>query len=360
MGLMDFIKGQLIEIIEWTDDSRDTLSFRFPDEDKEIKRGAQLIVRESQAVQFVYLGQFGDLFGPGKHTLTTDNIPILTRLQGWKYGFESPFKADVYFVTTRLFTGNKWGTSNPVMVRDQDFGIVRLRAFGTYDFRIADVPKFLREVAGTDVHFRLDEFSDAMRSRIVSVFSDALASSKVPALDIATRYNELGEALLPLINPVLKEKYGLEMSSFILENVSVPPEVEQAIDKRAGMAAVGNLNDFVKYQMAQGFEQRGPGVGGVGAEMAVGMAMAQQMLNQPGGVAGQATAAAAPATAAASAAAASAPAGVPETLSPADAAKVLGVTEADVIASLESGDLKGKKIGTQWRLTRAQLTQFLQ
>ena len=136
MGLMDFIKGELIEIIEWTDDSRDTLSYRFPDEDKEIKRGAQLIVRESQAAQFVYLGQFGDLFRPGKHTLTTDNIPVLTTLKGWKYGFESPFKADVYFVTTRLFTGNKWGTSNPVMVRDQDFGIVRLRAFGTYDFRI--------------------------------------------------------------------------------------------------------------------------------------------------------------------------------------------------------------------------------
>src|SRR4030095_14724183 len=289
MGLLDFIKGQFIEIIEWADDSRDTLSFRFPDEDKEIKRGAQLIVRESQVVQFVYLGQYGDLFGPGKHTLTTDNIPVLSRLKGWKYGFESPFKADVYFVTTRLFTGNKWGTSNPVMVRDQDFGIVRLRAFGTYDFRIVDVPRFLKEVAGTDDHFRLDEFSDAMRSRIVSVFSDALASSKVPALDIAMRYSELGEALLPLINPVLSGKYGIEMATFVLENVSVPPEVEAAIDKRSSMAAVGNLNDFVKFQMAQGFEKGGSGAGGVGAELAVGLTMAQQMLNQPGGITAQAT-----------------------------------------------------------------------
>jgi excisionase family DNA binding protein len=348
---MDFIKGELIEIIEWTDDSRDTLSYRFPDNDKEIKRGAQLIVRESQMVQFVYLGQFGDLFAPGKHTLTTDNIPILTTLKGWKYGFESPFKADVYYVTTRLFTGNKWGTSNPVMVRDQDFGIVRLRAFGTYDFKVVNVPRFLKEVAGTDIHFRLDEFSDVMRSRIVSVFSEALASSKVPALDIATRYSELGEALLPLINPVLTDKYGIEMASFVLENVSVPPEVEAAIDKRSSMAAVGNLNDYVKYQMAQGFEKGGPGVAGVGAEMAVGMAMAQQMVNQPGGIAGQATPAAAP----------SAPGGtaVPETLSPGQAAQVLGVTEADVIASLEAGDLKGKKIGTQWRVTRAQLAAFL-
>ena len=352
MALRDFIKGQFLEIIEWTDDSRDTLSYRFPDDDKEIKNGAQLIVRESQAVQFVYLGQYGDLFGPGKHSLTTDNIPILSRLKGWKYGFASPFKADVYYIVTRLFTGNKWGTSNPIMVRDQDFGIVRLRAFGTYDFHVVDSPKFLKEVAGTDDHFRLDEFADTMRSRLVSVFSDALASSKIPALDIATRYTELGEALLPLINPVIKEKYGIEMASFILENVSVPPEVEAAIDKRSGMAAVGNLNDFVKYQMAQGFEKGGPGIGGVGAEMAVGMAMAQQMMNQPGGITAQTTA---PAVGPAQV-----PGGLPEMLSPADAAKVLGVSEADVIASLEAGDIKGKKIGAQWRITRAQLATFMQ
>lgn len=353
MGLMDFIKSQLIEIIEWTDDSRDTLSYRFPDDDKEIKRGAQLIVRESQAVQFVYLGQFGDKFGPGKYTLTTDNIPVLSRLKGWKYGFESPFKADVYYVVTRLFTGNKWGTSNPVMMRDADFGIVRLRAFGTYDFHVIDPPKFLKEVAGTDQHFRLDEFSDAMRSRLVSVFSDALAGSKVPALDVAARYTELGEALLPLINPVLNEKYGIEMSSFILENVSVPPEVEAAIDKRSSMAAVGNLNDYVKFQMAQGLEKGGAGVGGLGAELAVGASIAQQMMNQPGGIMSQATAAAAPGAGVA------APAGMPELVGPAEAARALGVSEADVIASLEAGDLKGKKIGTQWRITRAALRDFV-
>jgi membrane protease subunit (stomatin/prohibitin family) len=351
MSLTDFIRSQFIDIIEWTDDSRDTLSFRFPDEDKEIKNGAQLIVRESQVVQFVYLGQYGDLFGPGKHSLTTDNIPILSRLKGWKYGFESPFKADVYYLTTRLFTGNKWGTSNPVMMRDQDFGIVRVRAFGTYDFRIIEPPKFLKEVAGTDNHFRLDEFADVMRSRLVSVFSDALATAKVPVLDVATRYSELGEALLPLINPALKEKYGLEMASFIVENVSVPPEVEAAIDKRSGMAAVGNLNDFVKYQMAQGLEKGGAGVGGIGAEMAVGMSIANQMLNQPGGIAAQATA---PVGAAGTAAS-----GIPETLGPADAAKILGVSEADVISSLEGGDLKGKKIGTQWRITRTAIADFL-
>src|SRR6188474_824239 len=315
MGLMDYLKSQFLEIIQWEDDSRDTLSFRFPDMDKEIKRGAQLIVRESQVAQFVYLGQYGDLFGPGKYTLTTDNIPVLTTLKGWKYGFQTPFKADVYYIVTRIFTGNKWGTSNPVMMRDADFGIVRLRAFGTYDFRIVEPAKFLKEVAGTDQHFRLDEFADVMRSRIVSVFSDALASSKVPALDVASRYTELGDALLPLINPVVREKYGIEMTSFILENVSVPPEVEAAIDKRSSMAAVGNLNDYVKYQMAQGLEKGGSGAGGMGAEMAVGMAMAQQMLNQPGGIAAQATqAAAAPAAAGG---------GLPEMVTPADAAKAL-------------------------------------
>src|SRR5436309_1171885 len=219
MGILNFIKGQVIDIIEWTDDSRDTLSFRFPDEDKEIKRGAQLIVRESQLAQFVYLGQFGDTFGPGKYTLTTENIPILTTLASWKYGFESPFKADVYYVVTRVFTGNKWGTSNPIMMRDNDFGIIRARAFGIYDFRVVDPRLFLKEVAGTDQHFRLDEFNDTMRSRIVSVFSEALAQSKIPALDVAARYAELGEALLPLINPQTTSKYGLEVKSFIVENV---------------------------------------------------------------------------------------------------------------------------------------------
>jgi len=356
MAILDFIKKQFIDIIEWTDDSRDTLSYRFPDDDREIKNGAQLIVRESQVAQFVYLGQFGDQFGPGRHTLTTDNIPILTDLKGWKYGLESPFKADVYYVITRLFTGNKWGTANPVMMRDQDFGIVRLRAYGTYDFRVADVQKFLKEVAGTDDHFRLDEFNDTMRSRIVSVFSDALAQAKVPALDVAARYSELGEALLPVINPILGDKYGLAMTSFILENVSVPPEVEQAIDKRSSMAAVGNLNDYVKYQMGQGMEKGGSGgAGGVAAEMAVGMAMAQQMMNQSGGLMAQTT----KGIEAPPSATAGAGGGTLELMNPAQVAQMLGVAESDIVASLEAGDLKGKKIGTQWRVPKSAVEAFI-
>src|SRR5215475_7639154 len=318
MGILNFIKGQLLEIIEWNDDSRDTLSYRFPDNDAEIKRGAQLIVRESQVVQFVYLGEFGDTFSPGKHTLTTDNIPILTTLKSWKYAFNSPFKADVYFVTTRVFTGNKWGTANPVMMRDNDLGIVRARAFGIYDFRIVEAPKFLKEVAGTDEHFRLDEFSDVMRSRMVSVFSEALAKAKVPVLDVAMRYTELGEALLPVINPIFKDKYGLEMTSFVIENVSVPPEVEQAIDKRASMGAVGNLNDYVKFQMAQGLEKGGTGVAGVGAEMAVGMQVARTMMDQGAFSPTPAQGGNAPASAATAPTEA-----LPELLTPAQAAQTL-------------------------------------
>ena len=189
--------------------SRDTISFRYPDMDKEIKNGAQLIVRESQVAQFVYLGQFGDSFGPGKHTLTTDNIPILSTLKGWKYGLHSPFKADVYFVNTRLFTGNKWGTANPIMLRDADFGVVRARAYGIFDFHVTDVKLFLKEVAGTDDHFRLEEFADTMRSRIVSVFTEALAAAKLPVLDVASRYQELWRsAFLPAINPAVSSQYG--------------------------------------------------------------------------------------------------------------------------------------------------------
>jgi membrane protease subunit (stomatin/prohibitin family) len=227
------------------------------------------------------LGRFGDTFGPGKHTLSTDNIPVLTRLKGWKYGFQSPFKADLYFVNTRLFTGNKWGTSNPIMLRDPDFGVVRARAFGTYDFRVTNVQTFLREVSGSDHNFRVDEFGDTMRSRIVSFFSEALAESGVPVLDVATRYSELGDALLPLINPAMSAKYGLELESFVVENVSVPPEVEEAIDKRSAMSAIGNLNDYVKYQMGQGMASgEGGGAAGMAGEMALGFAMAQQMVRQ--------------------------------------------------------------------------------
>ena len=354
MSILNFLKSQVLEVIEWTDDSRDTLSWRFPDDDKAIKRGAQLIVRESQVAQFVYLGQFGDLYGPGKHTLTTDNIPILTKLASWKYGFDVPFKVDVYYVVTRTFTGNKWGTSNPVMLRDDDFGIVRARAFGTYDFKITNPPLFLREVAGTDHHFRLDEFADAMRSKLVSVFSEALAESRVPVLDVATRHSELGDSLLPLINRATQARYGIELTSFVVENVSVPAEVEQAIDKRTSMSAIGNLNDYVKFQMGQHLGTQGaPGAGGgaaFGAEMALGAALAQQLFQPP------------PPSGSRTVSGVQAGGGSPPELgllSPAEAATLMAVAESDVMEAIQSGDLKAKKIGSVYRISRSTLDEFL-
>ena len=351
MSLLNMITKQQIEVIEWTDDSRDTLSYRWPDEDKEIKNGAQLIVRESQQVQFVAAGQYADLFQPGKHTLRTENVPVLSTILGWKYGFQSPFKCDVYYLNTRLFTGNKWGTANPVMMRDKDFGVVRLRAFGTYDFRIVEAPKFLREVAGTDQNFRLDEFADTMRSRIVSVFTEALARAGVPALDVAQRYAELGDALLPLVNPAMQGKYGIEITSFVLENVSVPPEVEQAIDKRSSMGVIGNLNDYVKYQMGLAMGQGGEAgaAAAVPAQMAMGFGLAQEMVR---GMQGNAPAV--PTTAPTPLAAAGL-----EVLTPEQAAQMLGVSVEDVTASITAGELKARKIGSAWRIGKGAMEEFL-
>jgi excisionase family DNA binding protein len=231
-------------------------------------------------------------------------------------------------------------------MRDEDLGIVRARAFGTYDFRIADPRLFLKEVAGSDHNFRVDEFADTMRSRIVSVFGDALASAKVPVFDVASRYAELGEALLPLINPVLAAKYGIELASFVIENVSVPPEVEQAIDKRSSMAAVGNLNDYIKFQMAQGME-KGGGSGGAATELAVGLSIAQQIMQQQGMPAGAAKTATNTAVV------------LPDLLAPADVAQALGVPESDVMAIIESGELAAKKIGSSYRIRKSVLDEYL-
>ena len=286
--------------------------------------------------QFVYQGQFGDTYGPGTHALTTDNTPILSTLKGWKYGFESPFKADVYFVNTRLFAGNGWGTANPILMRDADFGMVRVGAYGTYDFHVVDPRLFLKEVVGTDGLFLLEGFVRTMRSRIVSVFSEALSTAKVPVLDIAARYQELGEALVPLINQAVTLKYGLEIPSFIVENISLPEEVEGAIDKRSSMTAIGNLNDYVKLQLAEGLSKgAGGGMAVTAAQLGAGLVMGQQMAQSMGA------------------------AGAPGLLSPADAAKVLGVSEGDVLTALGDGSIKGKKIGASWRITQQALDEFL-
>jgi len=346
MGVGDFFRGELLEVIEWTDNARDTLTHRFEDNDKAIKNGAQLIVRESQLAQFVYLGKFGDTFGPGKHSLVTNNVPVLTKLASWKYGFESPFKADVYFLNVRLFTGNKWGTTHPIMVHDDALGIVRLRAYGTFDFKIVDAKVFLREVAGSNRDFRLDELLATMQSRLVSLFADALATTRLRIEDLASRYRELGEALLSVVNDVMTSQYGIGVTSFAVQSISVPSEVEDAIDKRASITEIGNMNDYVKFQMAQGMA-RARSSGGMATELAVGLSVAQQVLRQSGGFGSMIGPTSADGLA------------LSELLSPADAAKALGVPESDVMKIIESGELPSKKIGDSYRITRVALQQYL-
>ncbi len=286
MGLWDKIRGEFIDIVQWTDDSHDTIVWRFERHGNEIKFGAQLIVRESQMAVFVNMGQLADVFLPGMYELETKNLPVLSTLQGWKYGFHSPFKCEVYFVNTKRFTDLKWGTKNPVIRRDPEFGPVRLRAFGTYAMRVADPAKFIREIAGTDAHFTTDEIMEQLRNIIVARFSDAVAECAVPVLDLAAKYDELGATLRTAISSEF-DAYGLELTQFYVENISLPPEVEKAVDKRSSMGAIGDLNRFAQFQAAQAMEDaaRNPGgmaAGGMG--MGMGFAMANQMGQQLGAV----------------------------------------------------------------------------
>jgi membrane protease subunit (stomatin/prohibitin family) len=276
MGIFDKIRGEFIDIIEWTDNSTDTMVHRFERHNNEIKNGAKLTVRESQVAVFVDEGQIADVFPPGMYTLETANLPVLSTLKGWKYGFNSPFKAEVYFVNTKRFTDLKWGTKNPIMMRDQDFGIVRVRAFGTYSMRVSDAGTFLKEIAGTNWQFTTDEISEQTRSWLVSSFGDAVAEAKIPVIDLAAQYEEMGAILTSRVNPKFAE-HGLEVLNMTIENVSVPPEVEAAIDKRSSMGALGDLNKYMQFQAAESLTENPGGMGAMGAQMGMGMAMANQM-----------------------------------------------------------------------------------
>src|SRR5688500_11007521 len=292
MGILDKVKeaamNQFIEVIEWLDDSQSTLLYRFPVAGQEIKNGAQLIVRESQAAVFVFEGQVADVFTPGKYEIDGGNTPILTKLGAWKYGFNSPFKSEVYFVNTKQFTDLKWGTSNPVMLRDDDFGIVRLRAFGAYSLRVADPAGFIREIAGTNAHFQTEDIDGQLKRSIVTEFSDALGELKIPALDLAAQYKELGEAIRAKINEDFKG-WGLEVTKFYVENVSLPPEVEAAMDKRASMGALGDAQRYMQFQAADALRdaaQNEGGGAGLGAGLGAGFAVGGQMANAFGQQAG--------------------------------------------------------------------------
>lgn len=298
MGLFDGIRGEFIDIIEWLDPSRDTIVWRFPRHDNEIKMGARLVVRESQTAVFVNEGQVADAFSPGTYTLETRNVPILSTLKGWKHGFDSPFKAEVYFVNTRRFTDFKWGTQNPIIIRDAELGAVRVRAFGGFAARVTDAPKLLRELAGTDQQFRTDEVQEYLRTLVVSKLGAAFAAAEVPLIDLAAHTQEAGERLARALTDDLAEM-GIAIPQFLVENVTLPPEVERALDKRAQMGIVGNLDQYAKFQAAEAVEQaaRNPqGGAGEGLGMGLGMAMGQQMGQQMAGTAAPAAQPQAPAT----------------------------------------------------------------
>ncbi len=281
MGLFSKLVGQFVDVIEWTEDSRDTMVYCFDREDHEIKMGAQLTVRESQVAILVNEGQMADVFGPGRYELTTQNMPLLTSLRSWKYGFNSPFKAEVYFINMHRFIDQKWGTSNPVMMRDAEFGPIRIRAFGTYSFRVSDPAVFLKEVFGTSSYMKVDGVAGAIRSKLVSGLSDAIAQSKIPALDLAANYDELGRYAQSAISPAISP-LGLELTSVVIENVSLPEEVEKAMDRRTSMGVVGNLDQYTRYQAAEAMREAANnqnGAAGLGAGFGA-VAMMNQMMGQ--------------------------------------------------------------------------------
>jgi membrane protease subunit (stomatin/prohibitin family) len=279
MSVFDRIRGEFVDVIEWLDDSRDTMVWRFPRHDSAIKMGAQLTVRESQTAVFVNEGQIADVFEPGRYRLETNNMPVLTTLQNWKHGFDSPFKVDVYFVNTRLFTDLKWGTRNPVMMRDAEFGVVRLRAFGAYAARIVDPPLFLRELVGTDPRFRTDEVSEYLRQMIVSRMGPALAAAGVPAIDLVTRQTEIAATLATALTTELAP-VGVAVPTFLIENISLPDEVEEALDKRTQMGVLGDLDRYTRFQTANALEDAANNPSGGGSEgigLGMGLAVGQQM-----------------------------------------------------------------------------------
>ncbi|MBP3954523.1 SPFH domain-containing protein [Gemmata sp. G18] len=289
MGLRDWVSGQFIDIIEWTEPSQnEILAHRFTRHKNEIKNGAKLVVREGQAAGFVKEGQLADVKVPGMYTLDTKNMPILSTILGWKYGFESPFKCEVYFISTRQWTNQKWGTQNPIMYRDPEFGPVRLRAFGSYAFKVTDPGTFLKELVSTDPSFELYEISAQFRNVVVSRFIDALGASRIPMLDLAGNYEKVGKIALERIAPEMA-KMGVSLTQFFVENISLPPEVEAALDKRSQMSVLGNLDQYTKFQTAEAIPTAAAnpgGLAGMGASLGAGLAVGQQMGGAFAGAAG--------------------------------------------------------------------------
>jgi len=287
-----FIKGQFVDVIDWTDDTRDTMVWRFERYGNEIKYGAKLTVREGQTAVFVHEGQLADVFGPGLYMLETNNMPIMTTLQHWDHAFQSPFKSEIYFVSTVRFNDNKWGTKNPIMCRDPEFGPVRLRAFGSYAMRVSDAGTFIKEVVGTDGEFTTDEVANQIRNIVVQEVSKVLAGSGIPVLDMAANTGDLGKLVTEAIKPTIAA-YGLTIPEFYIENISLPEEVEKMLDKRTSMGIVGDLSKFGQFAAAEAMGKAAENPGAAGT--VVGMAMGNMMVQGPwGGAPAPAQAQAAP------------------------------------------------------------------
>ena len=335
MALMDFIKKQFIDVIQWTEDSDGTLAWRFPMAGMEIQNGGTLVVRESQMAIFVNEGQVADVFGPGTYKLTTQTLPVLTYLKNWDKLFESPFKSDVYFFSTRLQIDQKWGTPQPITIRDKDFGAVRLRAFGNYAFRIADPKLFHTEISGTRESYTVAEVDGQLRGLVLQNISNAIASSGLPFLDLAANQIAFANALAQELQPAFA-KIGLLLEAMTVQNVSLPEELQKILDQKIGMGMVGNdMGKFMQYQTAQAIPKFAEGAGngggvagdamGLGAGVALGQVLAQ---NLSAGLSGSGTA--------------------PQPQGVAPAAAPVGVQPEDVMATLEKlGELKSKGILTQ-------------
>ncbi|NYF24661.1 SPFH domain-containing protein [Sporosarcina sp. JAI121] len=282
MGLFGFFKSQFIEVIEWTDQNANTMVYRFPVQNNEIKMGAELTVRESQVAIFVNEGEIADVFGPGRHLLYTQNMPILTKLKSWKHGFNSPFKAEVYFVNTKQFINQKWGTSNPIMMRDSEFGVIRLRGYGIYSYRISKPTVFLKELFGTNASYDTSSIEGQLKKMVLSGLTDLFAESNIAALDLAMNYDELSEKGKEKMEQRFST-FGFEITSLYIENLSLPEEVEKVLDRKTSMGVLGDMNQYQQYQAAEAIREaaqnEGGGLAGAGAGIGAGAALGSVMAN---------------------------------------------------------------------------------